>query len=345
MTGTTSMRLDEFDYHLPKELIAQCPAERRDHSRLLVLHKRDGRIEHRCFSDIAGYLHPSDRLVVNTTKVMPARLVGRKQGTGGAAELFLLRRVGGKTWSCLVRPGRRLMPGAVVEFGNGELAGRITERQDDGRRLVEFTFEGEFSAVLDQVGHVPLPPYIARKDEAPDRDRYQTVYAREPGAVAAPTAGLHFTPELLAGIRDEGVSVLDVLLHVGWGTFRPVEADDIRQHRMDEEYYSIPEATAHALTMADRASSRTIAVGTTTVRALESYAVSGKTEDWTRIFIYPPHDFKLIDALVTNFHLPKSTLLMLVSAFAGADNTRNAYAEAIREKYRFYSYGDAMLII
>lgn len=338
------MRLSEFDYHLPKELIAQRPSEQRDRSRLLVLHKTSGRIEHRRFADIVEYLRPADRLVINTTKVMPARLVGRKLGTGGEAEIFLLRQVSENTWLCLVRPGRRLMPGAVVEFGQGELTGRIAEYKGQGRRLVEFTFEGEFSAGLEKVGHVPLPPYIARADEAPDRARYQTVYARETGAVAAPTAGLHFTPELLAGIRGKGVSVLDVLLHVGWGTFKAVEAEDIRRHQMDEEYFLIPDETVAAVERARSEGSRTIAVGTTTVRALESYALTGKTDDWTRIFIYPPHDFKLVDALVTNFHLPKSTLLMLVSAFAGVGNIRNAYAEAIRERYRFYSYGDAMLI-
>ncbi|MDI6739860.1 MAG: tRNA preQ1(34) S-adenosylmethionine ribosyltransferase-isomerase QueA [Candidatus Edwardsbacteria bacterium] len=339
------MKLSDFDYHLPKELIAQRPAEQRDQSRLLVLHKADGRIEHRHFHDIAEYLRPADCLIVNTTKVMPARLVGRKKSSGGEAEIFLLRQISANAWLCLVRPGRRLMPGAVVEFGQGELTGRIAEYQDQGRRLVEFTFNGEFNAVLEKIGHVPLPPYIDRKDEEHDRTRYQTVYAKETGAVAAPTAGLHFTPELLSLIRSKGVSVLDVLLHVGWGTFKSVEAEDIRKHRMDAEYYRIRPGVAEKLKKSEIGNRRIIAVGTTTVRALESFAQTGKLEGWTEIFIHPPCEFKLVDALVTNFHLPKSTLLMMVSAFAGVEVIRNAYREAVKEKYRFYSYGDAMLIV
>ncbi|HTY07699.1 MAG TPA: tRNA preQ1(34) S-adenosylmethionine ribosyltransferase-isomerase QueA [Candidatus Edwardsbacteria bacterium] len=339
------MKLSDFDYQLPPGLIAQKPAEPRDGSRLMVLHRDSGAVEHAVFRDIARYLRPDDLLVVNNTKVMPARLLGRKSGSGGEVEILLLRRVEGGTWSCLVRPGRRLRPGAEVEIGDGKLRARILQYQDRGRRLVEFRHDGDFFAVLEEVGHVPLPPYIARGDAPADRQRYQTVYAREAGAVAAPTAGLHFTPELLAQVKSKGVEVLDVLLHVGWGTFKSVEADDVRQHRMDAEYYRIPDQTAAALKVAQAGGRRIVAVGTTTTRALESFAASGKTEDWTEIFIYPPYRFQLVGALVTNFHLPKSTLLMLVSAIAGAENIRKAYAEAIRERYRFYSYGDAMLII
>ena len=339
------MRLSNFDYQLPPELIAQTAAEPRDGSRLMMLRKHSGAIEHAVFRDIARYLRPDDLLVVNNTKVMPARLLGRKAGTGGEVEIFLLRRVGDGRWSCLVRPGRRLQPGAEVEIGGGRLVARIAAYQDQGRRLVEFRHDGDFFDVLERVGHVPLPPYIARQDTPPDRERYQTVYAREAGAVAAPTAGLHFTLELMAKIRASGITVLEVLLHVGWGTFKSVEADDIRQHKMDAEYYRIDPAAADQLQRAKADGRRIIAVGTTTTRALESYAQSGKTEDWTEIFIYPPYQFKLVDALVTNFHLPKSTLLMLVSALAGAENIKHAYTEAVRERYRFYSYGDAMLII
>ncbi len=338
------MRLSDFDYDLPPELIARRPAEPRDSSRLLVLRRDSGAVEHRFFRDIAGYLRPSDLLVINTTRVVPARLLGRKKGTGGEAEIFLLRRIGGDTWSCLVRPGRRLQPGAEVEIGGGRLAARILQRQDQGRRLVEFRHDGDFFGALDEVGHVPLPPYIARPDGPGDRQRYQTVYAGEPGAVAAPTAGLHFTPELLAAIRGGGVEIANVLLHVGWGTFKAVAAADIRQHRMDEEYYRIDAATAKLLDKAKADGRRIVAVGTTTTRALESYGATGKNEDWTGIFIHPPYRFRLVDVLITNFHLPKSTLLMLVSAFAGVEKVRNAYAEAVRERYRFYSYGDAMLI-
>lgn len=339
------MRLSDFDYILPPELIAQYPAEPRDSSRLMVVRRGSGQIEHRRFADIVEYLGSNDLLVVNNTKVVSARLLGRKAGTGGEVEIFLLRPMGDGTWSCLVRPGRRLQPGAEVEIGGGKLMARIIACQDQGRRLVAFRHDGGFFDVLEQVGHVPLPPYIARRDAPPDRDRYQTVYAKEPGAVAAPTAGLHFTPELMAKIKTKGVNVLKVLLHVGWGTFKAVEADDIRSHKMDTEYYRIDPATAEQLQRARMEGRRIVAVGTTTTRALESFAQSGKTEDWTGIFIYPPYQFKLVDALVTNFHLPRSTLLMLVSALAGADLIKRAYAEAVKEGYRFYSYGDAMLII
>lgn len=343
--GLGKLRLSDFDYHLPPELIAQRPAERRDGSRLLVLHRENGRIEHRQFGDIVLFLKPDDLLVLNATKVIPARLLGRKSGSGGQAELLLLRRRSDKQWECLVKPGRRLMPGARIEFAEGPMTAEILENQGRGRRLVSFDFLGDFFGLLDRAGHVPLPPYIGRGDEPEDRERYQTVYARDPGSVAAPTAGLHFTPEILERAREKGVGVLEVVLHVGWGTFKEVEAVDIRQHRMEEEYYRIDAAAAEEIYRARDEGRRIVAVGTTAVRALESFARSGKHEGWTEIFIHPPCGFNLVGALVTNFHLPRSTLLMLVSALAGVENIRKSYAEAIREGYRFYSYGDAMLII
>jgi S-adenosylmethionine:tRNA ribosyltransferase-isomerase len=345
-----NMKLSDFDYRLPPELIAQRPAEPRDSSRLMVLHRKSGRIEHRAFRDVTGYLGPEDLLVLNSTKVVPARLLGRKAGTQAEAEVFLLRPAEGGVWSCLVRPGRRLRVGSSVEFGGG-LSAEILGCQDGGRRMVGFRLEGgkisgeELVPILEKVGHVPLPPYIARPDEKADRDRYQTVYAQEPGAVAAPTAGLHFTAELMETIKGRGTRVSELLLHVGWGTFKAVEAEDIRKHRMEEEYYRIDDQTAEALRSASEGGRRIVAVGTTTVRALESFAISGKNEGWTDIFISPPYRFRVVDALITNFHQPRSTLLMLVSAFAGAELIKRAYSEAIGKNYRFYSYGDAMLIL
>lgn len=340
-----NMKLSGFDYILPPELIAQSPAERRDSSRLMVLHREDGCIEHRCFSDITGYLGPSDIIVVNTTKVIPARLIGRKHRTGGEVELLLLRQESEQCWSCLARPGRRLMPGARVELGGGEMEAEIVEYRAGGQRLVRFSHQGEFYQALEKVGRVPLPPYIARKPEEIDRSRYQTVYARQAGAVAAPTAGLHFTEQLLNDIKARGVEVQEIVLHVGWGTFKKVEKEDIQQHRMDAEYYQIASSVADILSRARKDNRRIVAVGTTTSRALESFGQTGQLSGWTEIFIYPPYQFRMIDALVTNFHLPKSTLLMLVSALAGRERLMRAYQEAIRERYRFYSYGDAMLVV
>lgn len=348
--ATDSFRLSDFDYQLPPELIAQHPAEPRDSSRLMVIRRDTAEIEHRRFHEIIEFLKPQDLLVLNNTKVVPARLLGRKRGSPGEAEIFLLRQTEGDLWSCLVRPGRRLRPGSVVEFEEG-LAAEIREYQEKGRRLVEFTRDGkplsreDLIPILEKVGHVPLPPYISRPDGEKDRDRYQTVYARQAGAVAAPTAGLHFTPHLLESIKRRKTEIREIMLHVGWGTFKPVETEDIRRHRMDEEYYRIDQDTAGELSSARSSGKRIVAVGTTTVRALESFFKTGKNEDWTDIFIYPPYRFGLTDGLVTNFHLPRSTLLMLVSAFAGIDIIKRAYIEAIRERYRFYSYGDAMLII
>ncbi|MBU1355658.1 MAG: tRNA preQ1(34) S-adenosylmethionine ribosyltransferase-isomerase QueA [Candidatus Edwardsbacteria bacterium] len=339
------MKLSEFDYKLPEELIAKNPTEKRDASRLMVLHRDDGRIEHRRFIDIVDYLDPSDILVVNNTKVIPARLIGHKKGTGGEVEILLLRQEAEDLWNCLVRPGRRLMPGAKVEFNDGLMEAEIMEYRPGGQRLVKFSHQGEFYQTLEKVGQVPLPPYIDRNPHEADRDRYQTIYAKESGAVAAPTAGLHFTPELMEKIRNKGVEVLEILLHVGWGTFKGVEAADIREHKMDAEFYNISQEVADKLKNGKTRNRRIIAVGTTTSRALESFGQSGKLSDWTEIFIYPPYEFKMVDALVTNFHLPKSTLIMLISALAGRENVMKAYQKAIKERYRFYSYGDAMMII
>jgi S-adenosylmethionine:tRNA ribosyltransferase-isomerase len=339
------MKLSSFDYNLPPELIAKSPAEKRDASRLMVLHRGDGRIEHRRFSDIVEYLRPSDILVVNNTRVIPARLIGHKKGTGGEVEILLLRQEAESRWNCLVRPGRRLMPGAKVGFGDGMMEAEIIEYRPGGQRLVRFTHQDDFYATLEKVGQVPLPPYIDRDPHEADKDRYQTIYAKDAGAVAAPTAGLHFTPELMERIKAKGVEVLEILLHVGWGTFKGVEADDIREHKMEAEYYNISQAVAVILKNGKLENRRIVAVGTTTSRALESFGQSGKLSDWTEIFIYPPYEFKLVDSMITNFHLPKSTLIMLVSALAGREKVMRAYQEAIQEKYRFYSYGDAMMIV
>jgi S-adenosylmethionine:tRNA ribosyltransferase-isomerase len=339
------MKLSDFDYNLPEELIAKQPVEKRDASRLMVLHRGDGRIEHRRFSDIVEYLEPSDILVVNNTRVIPARLIGHKKGTGGEAEILLLRHESDDLWNCLVRPGRRLMPGTQVEFKDGMMEAEIVEYREGGQRLVRFTHQGDFYQTLEKVGQVPLPPYIDRDPHQADKDRYQTIYAKDAGAVAAPTAGLHFTPELMERIKSKGVEVLEILLHVGWGTFKGVESGDIREHKMDAEYYRIGAKTAEKVEKAKHEKRRIIAVGTTTSRALESFGQSGQLSDWTEIFIHPPYEFRMVDSLITNFHLPKSTLIMLVSALAGREHLMNAYQEAIKEGYRFYSYGDAMLVV
>lgn len=340
-----TMKLSDFDYKLPEELIAKNPTEKRDASRLMVLHRDDGRIEHRRFSDIVEYLMPSDILVVNNTKVIPARLIGHKKQTGGEVEILLLRQETEGRWNCLVRPGSRLMPGAKVEFKDGMLEAEIVEYREGGQRLVRFTHQGDFYQILDKVGQVPLPPYIDRQPEETDKKRYQTIYAKESGAVAAPTAGLHFTPELMEKVKAKGVEVLEILLHVGWGTFKGVEAEDVREHKMDAEFYNISPTVEKKISKSKMGNRKVVAVGTTTSRALESFGQSGKLSDWTEIFIYPPYQFKIVDSLITNFHLPKSTLIMLVSALAGRENVMRAYREAIRERYRFYSYGDAMMII
>ncbi len=331
------MRVDEFDFYLPKELIAQKPVEPRDSARLMVLHRRSGEIEHRVFRDVVEYLEEGDLLVLNNTKVIPARLLGRKE-TGAKVEVFLLEKVEDGVWRCLVRPGRKLKVGARVVFKDG-VEGEVVERFEDGTRLVRFNAEDED---LFSVGEVPLPPYI--ENPSVDPERYQTVYAREPGAVAAPTAGLHFTEGLLREIEEKGVKIAYITLHVGLGTFRPVKAENVEDHRMEEEFYRVPRETVRALEEAKRV----VAVGTTVVRTLETIARLPKAEEYagkTDLFIYPPFEFKIVSAMITNFHLPRSTLLMLVSAFAGLDLVKKAYKIAVEKRYRFFSFGDAMLII
>ncbi len=339
------MRLSDFDYDLPEGLIASCPAPVRDESRLMVLHRSEGRIEHRGFRDLVDYVRPGDALVVNETKVFPARLMGRGPG-GGKVELLLLRRGEGEIWEALGRPGRRLRKGTQISLGDGALMAEVMEILPDGRRQILLRGD-DVEDTLRRIGRVPLPPYLRREEAPEDRERYQTVYARTPGAVAAPTAGLHFTEDLLDRIRSRGVDVTPVLLHVGAGTFRPVTTEDPTRHRMEAEYYEIGADVAARIADARQRGARVIAVGTTTVRALETVATAGTGagSGWTEIFIHPPYAFRAVDALITNFHLPRSTLLMLVSAFAGREFILRAYREAVGRGYRFYSYGDAMLIL
>ena len=340
------MRLSDFDYELPPELIAQEPPDLREHSRLLVLKKESGEIEHRGFTDILAYLREGDVLVANNTRVIPARLYGRKNGTGALIEVVLLRRLNEQRWEALVRPGKRVRPGAVVVFGQGELTARAVEVTPTGERILEFRYEGIFEEILDRLGQVPLPPYIHK--ELRDPERYQTVYSCHPGSAAAPTAGFHFTPRLLEQLRGKGVEWVEVLLHVGWGTFRPVKEENIINHKMHREDYEIAPSAADRVNAALREKRRVIAVGTTTTRALESAFHQREVRSGagsTDIFIYPGYEFRVISGLITNFHLPKSTLLMLVSALAGRENIMRAYDQAIRERYRFFSFGDAMLII
>lgn len=339
------MKTSDFYFDLPEELIAQTPLERRDASRLLCLDRWSGAREHRIFSELPELLHPGDCLVMNDSRVLPARLMGMRQ-TGGVVEALLLRDLGGGRWECLTRPGRKTRPGTRLIFGNGELEAEVLEVAEGGNRIVEFKYEGIFLEVLERLGKMPLPPYI--KVELEDGERYQTVYSKEPGSAAAPTAGLHFTKELLARIADRGVRECFVTLHVGLGTFRPVKAEDIEEHEMHSEFCIMPEETARIITETKRSGGRVVCVGTTSCRTVESFANEDGTMDaksgWTNIFIYPGYRFKCMDALVTNFHLPESTLIMLVSAFAGRENVLAAYNEAVREKYRFFSFGDAMFI-
>ncbi|HHV94189.1 MAG TPA: tRNA preQ1(34) S-adenosylmethionine ribosyltransferase-isomerase QueA [Firmicutes bacterium] len=341
------MKVADFDYYLPEELIAQEPVEPRDASRLLVVHRKTGQLEHRVFRDIVEYLLPGDVLIINDTKVIPARLYGRKKDTGGQVELLLLRRINRDLWETLVRPGRRVRPGTWLEFGDGRLLAEVEDATPAGGRIVRFVYEGVFETILDELGQMPLPPYIHK--ELADRNRYQTVYAREEGSAAAPTAGLHFTPGLLDKIKEKGVAIHPITLHVGLGTFRPVKVEEVAEHKMHSEYYSISEETANAIAAAKEAGGKVIAVGTTTTRTLEAAAHKhGRvTADsgWTDIFIYPGFQFRVVDALITNFHLPRSTLLMLVSALAGRDLILHAYRVAVERRYRFFSFGDAMLIL
>lgn len=338
------MKLSDFMYDLPEERIAQTPVEPRDHSRLMVIHRDTGEIEHRHFYDIIDYLNPGDCLVINETKVIPARLYGERP-TGGAVEVLLLKQLGPKRWETLVRPGRKLKPGAEVSFGDGRLKCRVMETTDVGGRIVEFECEGSFEAALDALGEMPLPPYIHEKLQ--DRDRYQTVYAKQDGSAAAPTAGLHFTPELMDRIREKGVDIVPVLLHVGLGTFRPVKVENIEDHEMHSEYFEVTQDAADRVNAARARGGRIIAVGTTSVRTLESAAEGGKLvakRGDTNIFIKPGYRFQLVDALITNFHLPGSTLIMLVSALWDRERILEAYKTAVEDEYRFFSFGDAMLI-
>ena len=345
--GSIDLKTSDFYYDLPPELIAQTPLEQRDASRLLVLNRAEETLAHRSFSNVIEYLRPGDCLVMNNSRVLPARLLGKRLPGGGAAEVLLLQDKGNKVWECLVRPGRKLQQGAKISFGEGLLTATVEEVLDSGNRLVRFDYEGIFLELLERLGKMPLPPYI--KEELQDAERYQTVYSKINGSAAAPTAGLHFTKELLRKIEEKGIRLAYVTLHVGLGTFRPVQVDDVTNHHMHSEFCMIDAQTAALLNETKACGGRIVCVGTTSCRTLESLAdETGRfTESsaWTDIFIYPGYQFKAMDALITNFHLPESTLIMLVSAFAGYDPVMNAYHEAVKERYRFFSFGDAMLIV
>lgn len=340
------MDVKDFYYDLPEELIAQDPLEDRSGSRLLVLDKETGETEHHIFREIVNYLNPGDCLVINDTKVIPARLIGEKEGTGAKVEVLLLKRKENDIWETLVKPGRKMKPGARLVFGNGLLKAEVIGVVEEGNRLIRFEYEGIFEEILDQLGQMPLPPYITHQLE--DKNRYQTVYAKHSGSAAAPTAGLHFTPELLDEIKEKGVEIAHVTLHVGLGTFRPVKVENIQEHHMHSEFYRIEQSEADKINRAKEEGHRVICVGTTSCRTVESAAdENGRLREcsgWTEIFIYPGYKFKVLDALITNFHLPESTLIMLVSALAGREHVLAAYEEAIRERYRFFSFGDAMFI-
>lgn len=341
------MKTSDFYYELPQELIAQTPIQKRDASRLMTLDRATGAVEHHHFYELPDFLRPGDCLILNDSRVLPARLLGSRLPGGGACEVLLLIDRGEKTWECLVRPGRKMRPGAKLSFGDGALTAEVVGEVEGGNRLVRFDYEGIFLEVLEKLGKMPLPPYI--KEELQDRERYQTVYSRVVGSAAAPTAGLHFTPELLETIAARGIGIGYVTLHVGLGTFRPVKEEDITDHEMHSEYCVIPQETADLINRTKAAGGRCICVGTTSCRTIESWAGEDGTlresAGWTNIFIYPGYRFKVLDGLVTNFHLPESTLIMLVSALAGRDHVLAAYEEAVRERYRFFSFGDAMFII
>ena len=340
------MRTDDFDFELPEELIAQTPIKNRDQSRMLVLDKKTGKIEHKHFNNILDYLNENDVLVLNDTKVMPARLYGQKEETNALIEILLLKEKTNNTWECLVKPAKRVKIGTVVNFGDGILKAKCIEIKDEGIRVFKLIYDGILYEILDKLGEMPLPPYIHEKLE--DKDRYQTVYAKNIGSAAAPTAGLHFTKELLEKVKEKGITVLYITLHVGLGTFRPVNVEDVTKHKMHSEFYMMSKETAEILNKAKKNNQRIISVGTTTTRTLETimnlYDEFRECSGWTSIFIYPGYEFKAIDSLITNFHLPKSTLLMLVSALAGKDKIMKAYHEAVKEKYRFFSFGDSMFI-
>ena len=341
------MKTSDFYYDLPKELIAQDPLEDRSSSRLLVLHRKSGRVEHRVFTDIVEYLKPGDCLVRNNTKVIPARLYGTRVDTGATIELLLLKRMENDVWETLVKPGKKARQGVVISFGDGILTGEIIDVKEDGNRLIQFRYEGIFEEILDQLGQMPLPPYITHTLK--DKNRYQTVYAKYEGSAAAPTAGLHFTEELFQKLEEKGVLVANVTLHVGLGTFRPVKVDDVSKHHMHTEFYQVTKEEADRINKAKQAGGRIVCVGTTSCRTIESAAdengVLKPGQGDTDILIYPGYSFKMMDVLITNFHLPESTLLMLVSALAGKEQVMRVYEEAVRERYRFFSFGDAMIIL
>lgn len=340
------MKTSDFYYDLPKELIAQTPVEPRDSSRLMLLNRNTGEIDHKHFYDIIDSLNPGDLLVANDSRVLPARIYGIKDETGARVEFLLLRQITGNRWEALCKPGKKAKEGTSFTFGDGLLRATVAEVKDDGNRIVDFECDENFFSTLDKIGQMPLPPYIT--EELKDKERYQTVYSHELGSAAAPTAGLHFTKELMQRIKDKGVNIAYVTLHVGLGTFRPVKVDDVTKHKMHSEHYEIPEETARLINETKKNGGRVIAVGTTSCRTLESvatfYGEIKPCEGFTDIFIYPGYEFKVLDGLITNFHLPESTLIMLVSAFAGYDNVMNAYKTAVEEKYRFFSFGDAMFI-
>ncbi|MCI7812594.1 MAG: tRNA preQ1(34) S-adenosylmethionine ribosyltransferase-isomerase QueA [Lachnospiraceae bacterium] len=341
------MKTSDFYFELPQELIAQDPLEDRSSSRMMVLDRKTGKIEHRIFRDVIEYLDPGDCLVVNDTKVIPARLIGNKVDTDAKIEVLLLKRKENDIWETLVKPGKKAKIGTEISFGEGLLKAKVVDIVEEGNRLIQFSYEGIFEEILDRLGQMPLPPYITH--QLKDKNRYQTVYAKHEGSAAAPTAGLHFTPELLEKIKEKGIQIAHVTLHVGLGTFRPVKVEDVTQHHMHSEFYVVEEEQARIINETKRSGHKVIAVGTTSCRTLESATneegVLIPGSGWTEIFIYPGYQFKLIDRLITNFHLPESTLLMLVSALAGKETILHAYEEAVKERYRFFSFGDAMMIL
>lgn len=343
---TEGMNVKDYDYDLPEELIAQDPLEDRSSSRLMVLDRQTGDVEHRHFTDILEYLHPGDCLVINNTKVIPARLFGVKEDTQAKIEVLLLKRKENDIWETLVKPGKKAKPGTKLVFGDGLLTAEVVDVVEEGNRLIQFRYDGIFEEILDQLGQMPLPPYITH--QLKDKNRYQTVYAKYDGSAAAPTAGLHFTKELLQKVKDMGVDIAEVTLHVGLGTFRPVKVENVLDHHMHSEFYMVSQEAADKINRAKESGHRVIAVGTTSTRTLEAAADENgrlhETSGWTEIFIYPGYQFKVIDALITNFHLPQSTLVMLVSALAGREHVLHAYEIAVKERYRFFSFGDAMLI-
>lgn len=340
------MKTSDFKFDLPQELIAQIPIEDRASSRLMVLDKETGEIEHKVFRDVIEYLNPGDCLVLNNTRVIPARLIGEKLETGGKIEFLLLKRTEEDTWQALVKPGKRAKVGTKFSFGNGKLIGEVVDLSDEGSRIIKFHYDGIFEEILDELGNMPLPPYITARLE--EKERYQTVYSKHNGSAAAPTAGLHFTEELLSEIKEKGVDIAFITLHVGLGTFRPVKVDDVLNHKMHSEYYMVSQEAADKINRAKESGNNVVCVGTTSCRTIESACdENGKmkeTSGWTDIFIYPSYKFKVLDRLITNFHLPESTLIMLVSAICGKENVLNAYNEAVKERYRFFSFGDAMII-